>query len=139
MPFCGLHNIGNWAQQENVPPSSAPANMQTDDDERIETVPALSISQATVVSSQGSLISRSLSAGISSKKRTFEEEIEEDMDNCFEEVEALDEAIVCRQMSRSKANLRKPAADGLLVAGSSAGDFSDADAEFLAPMDVDGV
>ncbi|KXL50743.1 MAG: hypothetical protein FE78DRAFT_103185 [Acidomyces sp. 'richmondensis'] len=139
MPFCGLHKIGSWAQQQNVPPSSAPATMQTDNNDCDEMVTALSMSQPTVSSSQESLSSSSLSAGICSKKRTFEEEIEEDMDICFEDIDALNQAMAHRRMARPKASLRKPSADGYLVAGSSTGDFEDADAAFLAPIDVEGV
>lgn len=131
-PFCGLHKTGGWAsqpQQGYIPASSAPAAVETD------SMPSMTMSQQTMPSTQGSFTSLSSSRAGESKKRTFEEEIEEDMDAFFDEVEDEKMGAGRRPIAKPKVGLRRAATDGVLVAGVADGDFDEA--AFLAPMDVD--
>lgn len=99
-------------------------------------VPGLSMSQSTIASTQDSFMSTSSStvAG-ANKKRCYEEEIEGDMDAYFDEVEADDERVTARVIAKPRLGLRKGFTDAVLAAEGE--DFEDAN--FLAPMDVDGV
>ncbi|KAK5166629.1 uncharacterized protein LTR77_008173 [Saxophila tyrrhenica] len=110
-PFCGLHKTGGWAAQE-LPTSSAPAAMQTDD----EGLPGLMGSQTAP-----------------SRKRGYEEEAEEEMDAFFDEVEVA-EAMEQQALpaGRPMANLKGTASGGAVrIVGGD--DFEEAG--FLAPLD----
>jgi hypothetical protein len=135
IPFCGLHKTGGWAAQE-VPPSSAPAVMMRNESEM--DVPGLSFSQSTFVSTQENFTS----TGSGSRKRSYEEEAEEEMDAFFDEVEAeegfeeltsRDERPIARMKGRS-AKAKVEVGGPVRVFGEN--DFEEAD--FLAPMEVDG-
>lgn len=74
-------------------------------------------------------------SAIESRKRTFEDEIEDDMDALFDEMESSDAAVVHgRTIAKPKASLRRAATNGLAIRANE-GDFDDA--PFLAPMDLD--
>ena len=93
-PFCGLHKVGGWASQP-VPSSSAPSalggvNATDEDDCNYEDMPALSMSQTTTPSTQGSLRPTVTAAPRPSNKRSYEDEIEDDLDAYFVEIEAED-------------------------------------------------
>lgn len=81
-PFCGLHKTGGWATQE-LPPSSAPAAMQADDDSE-DDAPHLTTSQSTIPSTQGSFTSSTTAISSASRKRAYEDEIEDDLDAYFD-------------------------------------------------------
>lgn len=133
-PFCGLHKTGGWAAQE-VPSSSAPAVMHRGNDVG---VPELDFSQDTLASTQRSFAS-SGSPDVSSRKRTYEEDAEEEIDAFFHEVDA--EEAEARRMARDDRAIAKmkgpsgkaPVGGPLKVVGED--DFEDA--AFLAPMEVD--
>ncbi|KAK4542668.1 hypothetical protein LTR36_006240 [Oleoguttula mirabilis] len=131
-PFCGLHKTGGLAAQETgwMPSSSAPSAVQTGGD----AVPALSMSQNTLASSQNTFLFTPPSDVGVSKKRTYEEEIEEDIDAFFDEVDNPATTRKTRVMVKAKASLRR-AATAPGIGTVDAGDFDDA--SFLAPMDVD--
>ncbi|MBA7495870.1 hypothetical protein ES702_06466 [subsurface metagenome] len=141
-PFCGLHKIGGWAAQ-SAPPSSAPAAMQSDSGDE-EDMLELSTSQNTILSTQGSLMPSVSAPSAPSRKRTFEDDIEDDMDAYFDQVEDADpddrsQVATSRPIARVKPALRKAATDGLVrvVYGH---DFEEA--SFLAPpddMELDGL
>ncbi len=82
-PFCGLHKTGGWSAQ---PPSSAPAVMQEDD----EGVPGLMWSQSAPSSTQNSVTSMSSTPSAPSKKRGYDEDVEEEMDAYFDKAEAAE-------------------------------------------------
>ena len=129
-PFCGLHKIGGLAAQEEawVPASSAPAACQTGDGgHEYGDVPALSWSQSTVASTQ-----RTMAAESGVKKRLYEEEIEDDLDVIFDDVDFADAEPTMRVIAKPKTNLRQ----AVTGSGRSASDFDEA--QFLAPMDMDG-
>ncbi|KAK5128809.1 hypothetical protein LTR85_000142 [Meristemomyces frigidus] len=135
-PFCGLHKTGGLAVQELgwVPSSSAPSATQRDSEGNVEATPTLSMSQNTLASTQGSFMSTSSVGGRASKKRTYEEEIEDDMDAFFDEADVADTAPTRRVIARPKASLKRAATEpGIVIM--DAGDFDDA--PFLAPMDLD--
>ncbi|KAK0284598.1 hypothetical protein LTR91_002315 [Friedmanniomyces endolithicus] len=136
MPFCGLHKTGGLAYepQAYVPSSSAPAAVgagQTHD--RVDT-PGLTSSQHTISSTQSSFASLASTGCVPSKKRTFEEEMEDDLDVYFDEVDAVDSTIAARVIAMPKASLRRVVADEQLQVVDGQ-DFDDA--AFLAPMDLD--
>jgi hypothetical protein len=137
MPFCGLHKVGGLAAQESsyVPPSSAPAVMQRDEEAYGDGTPGLSFSQRTISSTQGSfasVVSPTVAQG--NKKRTYEEEMEEEMDAFFDEAEIIDPVPAGRTFAKPKASMRRAVSDGVMLE-SGGSDFEDA--AFLAPMDVD--
>lgn len=144
MPFCGLHKIGGWAAQE-IPPSSAPAAMQTDVDED-EALPRLTMSQTTVPSTQGSFASTTSATIAPNRKRTFEEEIEDELDGYFDEEEVVEDdesdTIITPRFVRPKAVMKgssRKAVTNSLVHQLVGDDFDEA--PFLEPdgMDVDDV
>ncbi|EME86342.1 uncharacterized protein MYCFIDRAFT_84488 [Pseudocercospora fijiensis CIRAD86] len=128
-PFCGLHKTGGWAVQD-VPPSSAPAAMRQCEDYDNEGMPSLSMSQSTIPSTQSSSMSTSSSLG--AKKRTYEDEAENDMDAFFDESEdaVAQEPDALRPIARMKCRTGKNNAQIL----NDNGDFEEA--PFLMPMDV---
>jgi hypothetical protein len=113
-------------------------------DEHDMEVPSLTMSQSTLPSTQGSFVS-STSAQSGSRKRTYEEETEEEIDAFFDEVEVQNAAeAVEQQMVRDDRPIaRMKGKSNLPDKGRSAGavrvvgedDFEEA--AFLAPMDVD--
>ena len=138
-PFCGLHKTGGWAAQE-LPPSSAPAAMQTAEEDE-DDLPGLTMSQSTVPSSQGSFASPAPAISGASRKRTYEDEIEEEMDAFFDDPEIVESVTpnmprTARPMAKAKAPLRKVATVG--VPGVVGVDDFD-DAAFLVPRDSMGM
>lgn len=138
-PFCGLHKVGGWSAQDSftAPPSSAPAAFPHPND--IESsVPALSASQSTLQSTQSSMMSTT-SSNKPANKRSYDDEVEQDMDAYFDEVEAQEQMppIGSRPIAKLKRSPRKAAMGTTSVNYQSAieGDFEDA--PFLAPMETD--
>lgn len=133
-PFCGLHKTGGWAAQE-VPSSSAPAAMVQHEAE--DDVPGMSFSESSLPSARGSFMSSASAQATATRKRTYEEEVEDDMDAYFDEMEAAETAeqnvmSINRPMARMKPTLRKAATDGMVrIVGEN--DFEEA--AFLAPLD----
>jgi hypothetical protein len=69
------------------------------------------------------------------RKRTFEEEMEDDMDAFFnEEEDDLGSVPAGRTIAKPRSSVRRAVSDGIMLDGGG-GDFEDA--AFLAPMDVD--
>lgn len=131
VPFCGLHKIGGLGAQE-MPSSSAPAVMRRDGDE--DGVPGLSFSQATLDSTPNGFVLEPVALADSSRKRGYDEEIEEDLDAFFDGLDGDDESRVSEEISRRPiAKMR----GGRKVeqAGPSilADDFEEA--PFLSPVD----
>lgn len=139
-PFCGLHKTGGWAAQA-VPPSSAPAVMERyyeDDDE----VPSVTMSQSTLASIQSSSTSFAPQPE-HRRKRTYEEEIEDDLDSFFDDGEesgVLDDQPLWteRPIAKMKVPVQKAGANRRVRI---LGDDDFEDANFLAPpehgMDID--
>ena len=134
-PFCGLHKIGGLAEQEM--PSSAPAIMRTDEEDDYD-MPALSTSQGSFMSTQHSFAGQP-PAYTESKKRSYEDEAEEDMDAFFDQQEDDDMAMAqqsasARPIARLKGTTQKvPQQHGVRIFGSD--DFEEA--PFLMPMDME--
>ncbi|KAI7410707.1 hypothetical protein KC332_g6257 [Hortaea werneckii] len=138
MPFCGLHKVGGLGV------SSSFGGAQEDEEEDEEDVPGLTWSQETVESSQGSLMGAGFAMGggysgsqIESKKRTYDEEMEEEMDAYFEDGagEAADMGqfgVAGRKIAKPRGAVRRKGGNG---SEGVEGDFEEA--SFLAPMDVD--
>lgn len=125
-----------------MPASSAPAAMQGQEDEE-PVMPGLSMSQSTLSGTQGSFGDSGRGSGVAAhKKRGFEEDIEDDMDDYFDEVDSLDVSKsgyggAERPMARLKGAM-KGTASAVTVRGVGDDDFEEAG--FLAPrdgMDVD--
>ena len=95
-------------------------------------MPDLSMSQTTIPSTQGSFMSLSSDTS-ANKKRTYEDDIEDDMDDLFENVET---EVTERRIAKLKSSHRRMAEGGAAVRAVAAG-FDFEDAGFLAPMDVD--
>lgn len=133
-PFCGLHKIGGWAEQEIS--SSAPADVRAWVDADEEDMPSLSFSQHTISSSQSSLLGSSQQPGGSAKKRSYEDDVEDDMDAFFDEADAMDAATyrdTQRPIARMKGSAPSKVAQHSAVRILDADDFEEA--AFLAPMD----
>ncbi|KAI7666827.1 hypothetical protein D0864_15370 [Hortaea werneckii] len=134
MPFCGLHKVGG------LEVSSSVGGAEEDE----EDAPGLTWSQETVGSSQGSLVGAGAGIGngygglqMESKKRTFDEEMEEEMDAYFEggageaaEMERF--GVAGRKIAKPRGAVARKGGNG---SGGVEGDFEEA--SFLAPMDVD--
>ncbi|GAB7333070.1 hypothetical protein MBLNU13_g04751t1 [Cladosporium sp. NU13] len=139
-PFCGLHKIGGLSSQASfdAPPSSAPPAFPTGRDSNTS-MPSLSMSQNTLPSTQGSMMSNA--APEVCNKRSYEEEIEEDLDAYFDEVEAEEQMapVEGRRIARLKNSPQKQTNGGVDVYNpvrvAVAGDFEEA--PFLAPMETD--
>ncbi|KAK6433930.1 hypothetical protein LTR95_009891 [Oleoguttula sp. CCFEE 5521] len=138
-PFCGIHKVGGYALQPSsyiIPPSSAPSRLayaaQLDDFRT--TAPALSMSQSTISSTQSSMASSGCMEQTISKKRTYEEEIEDDMDDIFDELDAEEERAPApvRPMAKVRGTPRKAMATERVAVVDD--DFEEA--PFLVPMDV---
>ena len=138
-PFCGLHKIGGLSSQGSfdAPPSSAPPAFPTGRDLN-SSMPGFSMSQNTVPSTQGSLTSNA--AHELSNKRSYEEDMEEDLDAYFDEVEAEEQMapVEARRIAKLKNSSQKQANGGIDVYGSVGvavvGDFGEA--PFLTPMET---
>jgi hypothetical protein len=138
-PFCGLHKIGGLSSQKSfdAPPSSAPPAFPTGRDSS-SSMPGLSMSQTTLSSTQGSMVSNT-APGLSNK-RSYEEDIDDDLDAYFDEVEAEEQMapVEGRRIARLKNSPHKQTVGDVHVhdsAGGVAGDFEEA--PFLAPMETD--
>ncbi|KAI7090393.1 hypothetical protein KC356_g1517 [Hortaea werneckii] len=138
MPFCGLHKVGGLGV------SSSFGGAQEGEEEDEEDVPGLTWSQETVGSSQGSLVGSGFALGdrfgglpMESKKRTYDEEMEEEMDAYFED--GGREAAGMGQFGVAGRKIAKPRGTAARKGGNGSGgveeDFEEA--SFLAPMDVD--
>ncbi|KAK1018980.1 hypothetical protein LTR54_000793 [Friedmanniomyces endolithicus] len=138
MPFCGLHKTGGLAYQPQayMPSSSAPAAAGVGQAYGKGDTPGLTSSQHTISSTQSSFASLASPGGVPSKKRTFEEEMEDDLDVYFDEVDAVDSAMAVRVIAKPKASLRRVATDEHMQS-TDGQDFDDA--VFLAPMELDEV
>jgi hypothetical protein len=137
-PFCGLHKVGGLSPQSSftAPPSSAPPALPTGR-EFNSSMPGLSMSQSTLQSTQGSITSNVAPA--LSIKRSYEEDIEDDLDAYFDEVEAEEQMapVAGRHIAKLKNSPQKQISGGIGVytsTGRVAGDFEEA--PFLAPMEM---
>ena len=137
-PFCGLHKIGGLSSQGSfdAPPSSAPPTLPAGRDP-ISSMPSLSLSQTTLSSTQRSIVSNA-APGLSNK-RSYVEDIEDDLDAYFDEVEAEEQMapIEGRRIARLKNSPYKQAIGGVRVYNPTSGvdgDFEEA--TFLAPMET---
>lgn len=138
-PFCGLHKVGGFSAQESfaAPPSSAPPAFPTGDEAPGSSMPGLSMSQTTLPSTQSSATSP---APKTTKKRSYDEEIEDDLDAYFDEVEAEEQRtpVAARRIAKLKNSPRKQIvapADEFAFTGGVEGDFEEA--AFLVPMETD--
>ncbi|KAF7195693.1 hypothetical protein HII31_03011 [Pseudocercospora fuligena] len=133
-PFCGLHKTGGWAVQE-TPSSSAPAAMRQYGDYENEARPSLSMSQSTFPSTQSSFMSTTSS--LSTKKRAYEDEAENEMDAFFDESEdaVSQEPDAPRPIARMRSRTRKNNSSNFVQIMNDNGDFEEA--AFLMPMDVE--
>ncbi|GAB1737892.1 hypothetical protein NU219Hw_g2364t1 [Hortaea werneckii] len=137
MPFCGLHKVGGLGVSSSFGGAE-------EDEEDEEDEPVLTWSQETVESSQGSLMGSGSVVGLGygglqmdSKKRTYDEEMEEEMDAYFEggarEAEEMGQVGVAgRKIAKPRGAVGRKGGNG---SGGVEGDFEEA--SFLAPMDVD--
>lgn len=103
-------------------------------------MPALSMSQSTLQSTQSSSISTSPGLGKAANKRSYDDEIEDDMDAYFDEVEAEEQTVPveARRIAQPKRSPRKAAqrpADVFHFPSVIEGDFENA--PFLVPMETD--
>jgi hypothetical protein len=138
-PFCGLHKIGGFSSQDSFAahPSSAPPAFPIGSQGH-NSVPVLSMSQSTIPSTQSSIVSSI--APRQSNKRSYDEEIEDDLDAYFDDVEAEEPVtpVEGRQIARLKNSPRKQTTSGISSYTSAMGfdgDFEEA--TFLAPMETD--
>ena len=135
-PWCGLHKVGGFSSQGSfdAPPSSAPPAFSTGRD----SMPGLTLSQSTLPSTQGSIAPNA--APELSNKRSYDEDIEDDLDTYFEEVEAEEQMVPVeeRRIAKLKNSPQKQAIGGIGMYTSAgvavAGDFEEA--PFLAPMET---
>jgi hypothetical protein len=134
-PFCGLHKIGGYSAQGSLAPtSSAPPAFHTGYD-GATSVPGLSLSQSSSVSTLPLFSSVSQTAN----KRAYDDDGEDDVDAYFDEAEAEEKnvAIEIRRIARLKNSPRKQVAGRLAAFNSAVGVKSDfEEAAFLAPMET---
>jgi hypothetical protein len=134
-PFCGLHKVGGYSAQGSLaPPSSAPPAFYTGS-EGDTSVPGLSLSQSSSLSTLPPFSSVPQTAN----KRAYDDDAEDDVDAYFDEVEAEEEnvPVETRRIARLKNSPRKQVAGRLAVFNSAIGvegDFEEA--AFLAPMET---
>ena len=120
-PFCGLHTVGGLATQshsQDILP------------------PPLTYSQETAPSTTSSFASMTATAGpsLSTKKRSYDDEIEEELDAFFDE--EVPQAVEPTPRSIAKPRGRvKTSPTGTL--GFVKSDFDDYDVGFLQPMETD--
>lgn len=112
--------------------SSAPAAMQSDYE---EDMPDLYMSQSTTSTRDSFYDSSSQPASASTKKRGYEDEIEDDMDSFFLEDDDIgEEPDAMRPIARMKSSSSRKTGTGQVhIVGHD--DFEDA--PFLVPMDVE--
>ncbi|KAM0714084.1 hypothetical protein Q7P37_011048 [Cladosporium fusiforme] len=129
-PFCGLHKVGGFA----APPSSAPAAFPNSDNIN-SSMPGLSMSQSTLSSTQSSIAS-TIPGNKATNKRTYDEEVEDDMDAYFDEVEAEEQTapVESRRIAKLRRSPRKEAPGTFTFTNSIEGDFEEA--PFLVPMET---
>jgi hypothetical protein len=137
-PFCGLHKIGGLSNQTSftAPPSSAPPAFHIRRDSN-GSMPGLSMSQSTLPFTQDSVMSNVAPA--LSNKRSYEEDIEDDLDAYFDEVEAQEHMAPAegRRFATLKTSRRKQMNGGVGVYTSTIGIAEDfEEAPFLAPLDM---
>jgi len=121
-PFCGLHTIGGISSQQS----------QND-----AFPPALTYSQNTLQSSGSSFSSMTSTADAlaSTKKRSYNEDIEDELDAFFDEEEEKDMMMqTTRPMARPRGRGKATSTDMIQTLN---GDFDDDDAAFLQPMEED--
>ncbi|KAI5367572.1 putative ribonucleotide reductase inhibitor [Septoria linicola] len=133
MPFCGLHKVGGLGQQ--APISSAPAAMRSRSPYEEDDMPMLSMSQRTITSSQNSF-DQWPTQTLSTRKRGYEDEADDDMDAFFEEEDfaaALDEVErdATRPVAPMKCSARKLLNGAVRIIDPD--DFEEAN--FLVPME----
>ena len=129
-PFCGLHKTGGWAAQEGFT-SSAPAVIEEYDGEDEDEAPGVTMSQSTLTSTQRSFQSMSSTERFgASKKRGYDEELEDDLDAYFDGMDSLEEAPQSRPIAKLKGTKGSSRVGGPVVI---ADDFEDAN--FLSPVD----
>ena len=129
VPFCGLHKTGDWAMQSQ-PPSTAPAAMPPGMN-RESTLPSMTSSLNTLLSSQDSLATPNSARTAGSLKRTYDEEVEEDLDAVFFKLDAepKDTDRATRPMAKLKKSPLEPATAPTSTSPVvlTRGDFEDAD------------
>ncbi|KAK8204357.1 hypothetical protein M8818_005086 [Zalaria obscura] len=128
-PFCGLHKIGGLA---TAPASSPYASSQ-------DSVPGLSWSQASVASMASvATIPTSWPAPDNQKKRSYDDEIEEELDAYFEREDAVLGAPTSRPIAQPRGRAKGLVSmNGAEPVSTVPGDFDDGDVGFLQPMDTD--
>lgn len=137
MPFCGLHKTGGWGAQEG-PSSSAPAGFggfSADEDD----IPGMTISQHTLFTQAGFGINERAHTA-NSRKRTYEEEVEDDLDAYFDVIDSEPAPTTTqRTIAKMKQPTKQKSLDATVrIADPEGNDF--VDALFLAApdgMDVD--
>ena len=137
-PFCGLHKIGGLSYQNSftAPPSSAPPAFPIRRDSN-SSMPGLSMSQSTLTFTQDSVMSNIAPALFN--KRSYEEDIEDDLDAYFEEVEAQEyiAPMEGRRIATLKTSPRKQINGGVGMFTSTSGGAEDfEEAPFLAPLEM---
>lgn len=128
MPFCGLHKTGGWSAQQ-APASSAPAGL-SGTSAGGDDMPGMTMSQDTLPSTHLSFGINDQAYATNNRKRTYEEEVEEDLDAYFNVLDS-EPVHIQRPVARMKQPARKLEQD---AARRQHGDDFD-DAVFLAPLD----
>lgn len=132
IPFCGLHKIGGWGAQE-IPFSSAFAGMcgKVDEDVDEDDMPGLSMSQCTLPSTQSSFEANNLAFRSNGRKRTYEDEVEDDLDTFFNGRDDEPPTQLAHRPIAKLKQLTKQCGHDVVVW--VAGDHDFEDAMFLAP------
>ena len=121
-----------------MPPSSAPAVMEYADNDG-DGMPGMTVSQGTLSSTQGSFRQNESAYAANSRKRTYEEEVEDDLDAYFDDIDAEP---ILPPTQRPIARMKQPGkkvVQNVAAQVASRDDFEDA--IFLAledGMEVDG-
>ena len=120
-PFCGLHSVGGLSSQPHsqdiIPPS---LNYSQD------TIPSTASSTTSLTATSG--------PGLSNKKRSYDDDIEDELDAFFDDdvPQAVEPAP--RTIARPRPRVKATSSGTLEVVK---GDFDDQDVGFLQPMDTD--
>lgn len=120
-PFCGLHTIGGITSQQSQDSARAPS---------------LTYSQGTIPSSGSSFGSMTSTADVfvSTKKRSYDEDMEDELDAFFDEEEGKDLVMqTARPMARPRGRGKAVSTESMPTVG----DFDDDEAAFLQPMEED--